>query len=356
MEELKRLDERRNDYDIKNFINDIFAVSRLFGKYEAIVSKSQFNKYLIPLLHKKEAISSMAIEGTQTTLNEVFDKEVEDSERKKDLEYKEVLNHTRAIVYGFDYLRINDFSHEFIQTIHRIMMEGLDEKESGKEIGIYKTRDNHIVNSAGKIVFNPPAHTKTYKYMTELIEYMNCKDELNPFIKAAIIHAQFESIHPFENGNGRVGRMLINLYLFKEGVINFPIFYISEAFNSEKSIYYKKLTSTRESSYDEWISFFLKKCIQQVERHIKYFDYMDALYKQTKEKLKQILNSPKFEEIVKCLFTSPVLTSNFLANKLNVSQSQARKYLNSMEKNKIIVSDDKERNKKYIFDDLIQVI
>lgn len=356
MEELKFLEERQEDYDIKNYINDIFSVSRLFGKYEAIVSKSQFTKYLIPLLHKREAISSMAIEGTQTTLNEVFDNEVEDAEKRNNSEYTEVYNHTRAIVYGFDYLRVHEFSHEFIKNIHKLMMDGLDQKDSGKEIGEYKTQDNHIVNSLGKIVFDPPSYKKTNKYMTELIDYMNKKDDTNPFIKVAIIHAQFESIHPFENGNGRVGRMLINMYLFKQGVINVPIFYISEALNVEKSVYYKKLTSTRESSYDEWISFFLKKCIQQVEKHINYFEQMDALYTITKEKLRLILNSPKFEEIVKCLFTSPILTSKYFANKLKVSQSQARKYLINMEKNKILLGDDRERNRKYIFDDLINII
>ena len=134
MEELKFLEERQEDYDIKNFINDIFSVSRLFGKYEAIVSKSHFAKYLIPLLHKREAISSMAIEGTQTTLNEVFDNEVEDAEKRNNSEYTEVYNHTRAIAYGFDYLRVHEFSHEFIKNIHKLMMDGLDQKDSGKEI------------------------------------------------------------------------------------------------------------------------------------------------------------------------------------------------------------------------------
>ena len=93
--------------------------------------------------------------------------------------------------------------------------------------------------------------------MDELIDYMNdVNDGINPLVKAAIIHSQFESIHPFEDGNGRVGRLLISLHLYKARVINFPFFYMSEAISQDKRIYYNMLTASRENSYDEWIRFF----------------------------------------------------------------------------------------------------
>lgn len=109
----------------------------------------------------------------------------------------------------------------------------------------------------GSVVFIPPSYTETKKYMDELIDYMNdVNDGINPLVKAAIIHSQFESIHPFEDGNGRVGRLLISLHLYKARVINFPFFYMSEAISQDKRIYYNMLTASRENSYDEWIRFF----------------------------------------------------------------------------------------------------
>ena len=96
--------------------------------------------------------------------------------------------------------------------------------------------------------------------MDELIEFMNdFEDGIHPLIKAAIIHSQFESIHPYSDGNGRVGRLLVSLYLYKAKVINFPFFYISEAISVDKGIYYNMLTNSREDNYNEWVKYFLKK-------------------------------------------------------------------------------------------------
>lgn len=113
----------------------------------------------------------------------------------------------------------------------RIIAPGLE-----KTLGKYKLRDNQIKSSTGTVVYNPPAASETKKYMDELISFMNnSEDGVNPLIKAAMIHSQFESIHPFSDGNGRIGRVLISLYLYKAKVINFPFFYISEAINMDKA-------------------------------------------------------------------------------------------------------------------------
>jgi len=96
--------------------------------------------------------------------------------------------------------------------------------------------------------------------MTELIDFMNdTADNLNPLIKAAIIHSQFESVHPFSDGNGRVGRLLVSLYFFKAAVINFPFFYLSETISLDKAVYYNMLTDSRNNNYNNWIKYFQKK-------------------------------------------------------------------------------------------------
>lgn len=341
------LKDRLNDFNVASFFNEMFLTSKLLGKYECKIQDCPINTLIIPVLQKKEAISSMWIEGTQTTISDLLEFEITE-EQKKEKENLEAKHHSSAIVYGFDYLRMNKFSHEFIKKIHSILLTDLPTSKD-EVIGDYKKKNNYIYNSIKKVVFSPPSYNETVKYMTELIDFMNEEDDINPLIKAAIIHSQFESIHPFENGNGRVGRLLINFYLFKANVINFPIFYISEAFNSDKTQYYQMLTSTREGTYDKWIKFFLIKCISQTNKHIEYMTQLDSLYKKSKKIITGLLSSVKSEEIISSLFTHPVVNSASLAKNLGVTTTQARRYLNILEENQILISNDKKRGKVFYF-------
>lgn len=352
---LKFIKDRSGDFNANYFINELSEASKKLGILEAKISSYQFTSILVPMFHKKEAISSMYIEGTQTTISDVFENDV-NPKSSNDKVMIEVNNHTRAMIYGAEVLKTEDFSNHFIKKIHECMMERILPNKTAVTLGKYKQKDNIIANSVGTTVFVPPSHTETSKYMDELIAYMNnSNDGINPLIKAAIIHSQFESIHPFDDGNGRVGRMLISLYLYKAKVINFPFFYISEAISQDKVVYYNKLTSTREGDYNEWIKFFLCKIVVQAERHISYIDSLNNLYKRTKSSLKEILNSPKYDSIVECLFTHPVLTSSYLADKLGVSSGQAKRYLDILEEKRILFGDDKKRNRSYFFIELLDL-
>ena len=352
---LKYIKERLNDYNCDFFINELFDASKNLGFLEAKISSYQFNKILIPMLHKKEAISSMYIEGTQTTISDVFENEVNPKSNDGKIMI-EVNNHTRTLMYGAEYLKSDNFSNTFIKQIHERMMNKILPPKMQHSLGRYKDKDNYIINSVGTVVFTPPSYTETKKYMDELLSFMNnTNDGINPLIKAAIIHSQFESIHPFEDGNGRVGRVLVSLYLYKAKVINFPFFYISEAISQDKAVYYNKLTDTRKNNYNEWIKFFLRKVKIQAEKHISYIDALNTLYAKTKNSLKESINSPKYDDIIHCLFTNPVLTSAYLANKLSVSSGQAKRYLNILDEKQILFGDDKKRNRSYYFVELLEL-
>lgn len=354
---LKYLKERQSNYDANNFINELCEASKILGVLEARINSYHFDNILIPFLHIKEAQSTMYIEGTQTTISDVFEDAIKPQSNSKDKVLVEFNNHTRSIIYGSDYLRNNPFSHSFIKSLHERIMSGVVSEEKKKTLGRYKEKDNKIVNNEGTLIFTPPSYTETKKYMDELIAYMNnTSDGINPLIKAAVMHSQFESIHPFDDGNGRVGRLLISLYLYKSKVINCPFFYMSEAISLDKRVYYNMLTSSRGESYDDWIIFFLKKCITQARIHIEYIDSINNLYKQTKHNLKDIINTPKFDQILECLFTTPVLTSAYLAEELGVTLSQSRRYLDVLENARILISNDKKRNKIYYFMDLLDLV
>lgn len=352
---LKFIKERREDYSASYLINDLAEASKYLGILEAKINTYKFNSILIPMLHKKEAVSSMYIEGTQTTISDVFENEI-NPKAENQLIATEVSNHTRTLVYGSEHLRVDDFSHAFIQKIHSLMMDGLLTKGQEDTLGKYKKKDNRIVNSVGTIIFTPPSHTETKKYMDELISFMNDRrDEIHPLIKAAIIHSQFESIHPFSDGNGRVGRILVSLYLFKAKVINFPFFYISEAISQDKTVYYNMLTNSRSNSYDEWIKYFLRKIVVQTKKHIGYIDDLDNLYSKTKSAVKNSINSPKFDLIIEHIFTHPVLNADNFSEALGVSHAQAVRYLNILENEHILLGNDKKRGRTFFFGELIDL-
>lgn len=353
---LQFIKERLNDYNAGYFINELFEASKGLGRLEAKIDSYRFNSILVPMLHKKEAISSMYIEGTQTTISDVFENEIS-PKSNQDKTMQEVSNHSKTLVYGSDYLRTEDFSNQFIQKLHQLMLTDIIDKSKEVTLGKYKTKKNYIVNSVGTVIFEPPSEKETKKYMDELVAFMNDEnDGINPLIKAAIIHSQFESIHPFEDGNGRVGRLLVSLYLFKSKVINIPFFYISEAISQDKAVYYNKLTDTRKNNYDEWIKFFLQKIIVQTAKHIQYVDSLNRLYEKTKKIIGETTKSARCDEIVECLFTHPVLTSSYLSERLMVSMAQAKRYLNVLEEKQVLMKNDRQRNQMYYFVELLDLV
>ena len=358
MGKLKFLRERINDFNSNEFINELYTASKKLGILEEKINSYKFDNILIPLLNKKEAISSMYIEGTQTTISAVIEDAInEDKEKKNEKVFIEATNHTKALHYGANYLNQNNFNHQFIKELHKIMLTNIVANNKEYTLGKYKEKDNCIVNSVGTIVFNPPSFNETKKYMDELINYMNdSKLDINPLINTSIIHSQFESIHPFDDGNGRVGRLLISLCLYKFNVIKIPFFYISEAISQNKIIYYNKLTDSRNNDYTEWIKFFLDMCVIQAEKHINYIDSLNKIYFKVCEKVKNIINSQKYEEIIACIFSQPIISSTYLANTINVSLSQARKYLATLEKAQILEGDDRSRGRKYYFSELLELL
>jgi len=144
--------------------------------------------------------------------------------------------------------------------------------------------------------------------------------------------------------------------LYKTRVIHFPFFYISEAINMDKSVYYRMLTDSRIHSLDEWIKYFLHKVSIQTVKHISYIDSLNSLYTKTKSVVKESINSPKFDEIIECLFTHPVLNAALLEEQLSVSHGQAVRYLNVLEGKKVLISDDRKRGKTFFFPELLELV
>ncbi|NJE44658.1 Fic family protein [Massilimicrobiota sp. SW1139] len=355
-EKLLKISDQLTRIDINKFLNELTEAVKYLAIYETKVRDCRTEDGLfLPAMQRIEALSSLKIEGTQTTMNDVIADLVIPDEKNLDL--LEIKNHQIALVNGAKAIKFEGFTDEIIKMIHKTLLTNVRKKNAGVSLGEYKTENNFIVNSVGTKVFIPPEFTETEEYMNDLIDFMNDTDYkgIHPLIRAAVMHAQFESIHPFGDGNGRVGRMLITLYLYYHKIVELPLFYISEALQQDKMLYYRKLTESREGDYNEWIKYFLSKCVDQAKMHIKYIDSINSLYIQTDDKVSKIIKGCT-KEITKALFHYPQINVKTLSSELGISTQQANRYLKALVNEKILFPDDKKRNTSYFFGNLIDLI
>lgn len=208
---------------------------------------------------RKEALISSQIEGKKATLEDLFD-------LSNDLNPKEVLdvsNCLKAIEYSAEQLKSNRITLNLLKDTHKILLNS--KRDQAKNTGNFRTKQNYIGNSAADILgisFTPPNVKDMQDALNELEKYINEEHDLDPLIKAALIHYQFEIIHPFDDSNGRIGRILILLYLLQKQVIHSPALYISYYLKQHRNEYYQKLNLSREAgNYEQWIKFFLQAII-----------------------------------------------------------------------------------------------
>jgi Fic family protein len=355
--------------NINEFINELLEANKLIGIYEVLLSKSKIDpKLLLAPITLQEAIQSTKIEGTQVTLDDMLEYEADESKKNTDIE--EVINYSMALRTGEDLLARIPISSRLIKEMHKILLSG-DVRGNSRNPGEFRAIQNFIgpqgctIQNASYI---PPEPQLVPEYMTNLEKYINePTDNLNDLIRIAIIHAQFETIHPFLDGNGRIGRILIPLYLYDRKLISSPNFFLSESLEKDKFKYYKLLNDTRvvqsETSYDisaqrwnEWIKFFINAIINQANKNITLIDKIDNLYHETIDSCKDTISSNKLIDIVNVMFNKPIFTKKKILEQVDIPSSTLGIYLNKLEEMKIIYSDGRVRNKKYYFYDLINIL
>ena len=242
------------------FLDELIDASTKLEVYKEKIKDSKLDRaWFLPTLQQKEALASSMIEGTQATLDGVLVNRVVPD--KKDVNIQEVLNYDSATEYGYCYLKKGDFDKEFILDLHKMLLDGKVRKQTDR-VGVFRTQQNYIGTMGGKreIIYTPPEPEMVETLIDNLIDYIkNPQDKYRDLVRIAIIHAQFETIHPFMDGNGRVGRILIPLYLYYVDQIDMPCFFVSEALERDKLRYYTLLNNIRsKNEWSEWIKFFLK--------------------------------------------------------------------------------------------------
>jgi len=280
----------------------------------------------------KEATQSSKIEGTKTNIEEaLLDKEDIDEEKRND--WEEVQNYITALNEAISALDKLPFSSRLIRNTHEILLRGVRGKH--KQPGTYRISQNWIGGaSINDATFVPPVHTSINELMGDLENFAhNSELYLPELLKIALIHYQFETIHPFLDGNGRVGRLLITLYLVEKGILKRPVLYLSDFFEKHRSLYYDNLSRAREKNdINQWIKFFLVGIIETAENGIETFDKILKLKKEVENSIQKLgTRSVHALKVMDYLYQKPIIVAATVMELTNLSAPTAYKLLDNLE-------------------------
>jgi len=308
------------------------------------------NPFLLtaPLLIR-ESVESSGIENINTTVANVLENQLlpEHEQNKPD---KEVLQYRGALYWGIKNLEDLSLSNRMILGVHKKLL-----KEKG---GAYRTIQNHIVNSkTGEILFTPPVQSQIQNLIGNWEKYVNENKELDPLIRAAISHQQFESIHPFEDGNGRTGRILMVLQLVRDGVLELPILFISGYINNNRTEYYKLLRDvSANDNWHDYITFMLQGFYLQAKETKETLKKVTVLHKELKEKIKTEYPKIYSADLLEALFSYPIIIPTKLASEINIHYTTASKHLSLLAEAGVLHSMKVGRNHFFINKKLVSLL
>lgn len=283
--------------------------SRLLGKLDGITQLLPDVDFFISMYVRKDATASSQIEGTKATMIDALEADVK-VESSLPLDVDDILHYIIALNYGIKRLEEFPLSLRFIREIHKKLMEN-GRKTHFSDPGNFRQSQNWI-NGKGPTdaEFVPPPVETMINALRDLENFLHSADTMPSLTKAAIIHSQFETIHPFLDGNGRTGRMLITFYLWKEGLLEKPVLYLSSYFKKYKKVYYQRLADYREGREEKWIDFFLDGIIETSESAISTVREITILREQDLTKISKLnkTSSESAMNILPRLFAQPIVT------------------------------------------------
>lgn len=299
----------------------------------------------------KEANTSSKIEGTKTEMDEVLvSKEQIDPEKRDD--WQEVRNYVDAMNYSIKKLDKLPISTRLIRKVHEILLSSM--RGEAKQPGEFRTSQNWIGGaSLTSAYFIPPSHNDVPELMSDLEMFMHNEEIFVPhLIKIAIVHYQFETIHPFLDGNGRIGRLLIPLYLVSNGLLKKPSLYLSDFIEKNKSAYYEALTRVRSTNdIIHWVKFFLEAVISTANNGVETFQTILSIKQDMDAKViefgKKAHNASK---LIEYLYQKPIINLTDIVEKLDIAKTTASSLVKDFEEKEILEEiTGYQRNKHYAF-------
>ena len=315
------------------------------------------SELFISMYVRKEALISSQIEGTQCTLDDVLDPKLDTN---ANLDVADVVNYVKACSYAIERLEKLPLCKRLFREIHGQLLSGVRGQE--KNPGEFRRSQNWIgaANCSLKEArFIPPNVDDMNQAMDELELYMNESDDYDPLIRISLIHYQFETIHPFLDGNGRVGRLLILLYLMQQGLISKPIIYISYFLKKNQIEYYDRISEVRRSgNYEQWISFFLEAVSAAAKDSLDTIEKLNALHEQNVKKLpKTSRSNDNVRKLFDYIEQFPIIDIKKTSEAFGISYNTVSSAIKKLEQIGILKqTTNASRNRVFSYEDYLHIL
>ncbi len=306
------------DLDYQMLFGLVGSANAELARYDGLLQGIPNPAVMLSPLTTQEAVLSSKIEGTQATVDEVLEQEaglIKEGEKYKDIQ--EISNYREALFRAAEYLHDYPIRLGLIREIHKILLNSVRGKS--KTPGEFRIDQNWIGRAGCPIEdasFVPPDPVRLHDFLSEWEEYIGF-DDIDFLLQTAVVHAQFELIHPFKDGNGRIGRILIPLFLFSKKKLSQPMFYLSEYLESNRDEYYQRLRNiSEEQDWNGWIAFFLKAIIYQAKENGQRVKTIMSLYDNMKNRIHETTHSQYSVYLLDALFNKPIFKTSDCANRL----------------------------------------
>lgn len=341
-------------YD-REIISLISKANNAMGAYRGFLINTINPMLLIAPLTSQEAVLSSKLEGTHATIEDFINYDAGNEVPVSKDEMQEVMNYRNALFYALEKMsRMSDDTEEgkhklplsvrLIREMHRILLNNVRGKT--KNPGEFKTEQNYIGNS-NEITYTPLPPELTAEYMMNLENYIHY-DEVDTLVQAALIHCQFEMIHPFKDGNGRIGRLLIPLFLYYRDMLPVPTFYMSAFFEKNRSLYLEKLSAvSKDNNYAAWIKYFLEGVIEQADINTMKAKAMLDMYNEFKEICVSEMSSKYAIMLLDEIFKKPMFKAKHIQDAIPGSKGTVYNILEEFVDKGILKRDEKVRNTTY---------
>ncbi len=339
-------------------LNLLIQANRALAILESLATRIPNTDLFVSMYVRKEALLSSQIEGTQATLDDVLDPLLDENANRN---VADVINYIKATEFAVKRLRELPLCNRLIREIHAVLMENVRGQE--KNPGEFRYSQNWIGGQGSTLKnarYIPPNVEDMQQAMSDLEKYMNTDSDTDPLIQAALIHYQFETIHPFLDGNGRVGRLLITLFLLQKEILTTPALYISYFLKRNRIEYYDRMTEVRrKGNYEQWICFFLQAVLESAQDAVHAIDQLARLHEDNMKKLNDVpkRQSQTLEKLFSYLEANPIIEIKKTAVALGVSYNAiARAVTVLMEKGILEQTEKTGKTKIYSYIAYLQIL
>ena len=339
-------------------LTKLIDANKKIATLEGLSSRIPNMELFISMYVRKEALLSSQIEGTQCTLEDILNPLIEENTNR---DVSDVVNYIRATEFALERLKTLPLCNRLIKETHAVLLESVRGQE--KNPGEFRYSQNWIGGQGSTLKnarYIPPNPEDMLTAMSDLEKYINSDDTLDPLIQAALIHYQFETTHPFLDGNGRVGRLLITLFLMEKDILSTPALYISYYLKMNRIEYYDRMTQVRRTGdYEQWISFFLQAFADSAEDAIHTIDLLTALHDKS-TKLFDSLTKRQRTSVLKVfsyLESNPIIDIQKTATTLEMSYNTVSKVVSILIEDGILKQTDKSGKAKiYSYTEYLDIL